>query len=584
MKNAKLSAILGLALGLMVWPAPVVHGVVFLRVNGQDVNSITLKLGQSCIVEVVSDDSNPYNAYVGFYTDVIRGVFSHLGIEPQAGDLASVTDYNAPAFRGYYISARGSSPPPSPGSHFIFEYVTEEIGETKMDLYDSTFTSGIDSIHITVIPTSMGTGFTCQGRLMDDNNPADGLYDFKFKLYDSPDPVFAVQLEMTIDINDFDVIDGQFAVELDFGGGMFDGDGRWLEIGVRPGDSNDPNAFVILSPRQELTAIPYALYAKSGTPGPQGEQGPQGDTGDQGPQGEQGLQGPQGIQGEKGDTGDTGPIGPVGPKGDTGDPGPIGPAGPKGDTGDTGPAGPEGPQGPKGDPGDSHWQIIDSNMYYNNGNVGIGTSSPAAKLEVNGGILRTGSTMYGVDAFTHINLGLDSTTGKYGENHPFATIGGGRNNTASGDYATVGGGGFNTAGYDATVGGGVYNTASGNDATVGGGAVNAASGYEATVSGGRANTASGRSTTIGGGTVNTASGNFATVGGGYLNDANGFCATVPGGQLNDANGFLSFAAGHRAIANHDGTFVWADMTDANFASTEPNQFLIRASGGVGIGT
>ncbi len=31
-------------------------------------------------------------------------------------------------------------------------------------------------------------------------------------------------------------------------------------------------------------------------------------------------------------------------------------------------------------------------------------------------------------------------------------------------------------------------------------------------------------------------------------------------------------------------FVWADHTDADFASTAPAQFLIRAAGGVGIGT
>jgi hypothetical protein len=44
------------------------------------------------------------------------------------------------------------------------------------------------------------------------------------------------------------------------------------------------------------------------------------------------------------------------------------------------------------------------------------------------------------------------------------------------------------------------------------------------------------------------------------------------------------AAGRRAKANHDGAFVWADNTDADFASTAANQFLIRAAGGVGIGT
>jgi hypothetical protein len=50
------------------------------------------------------------------------------------------------------------------------------------------------------------------------------------------------------------------------------------------------------------------------------------------------------------------------------------------------------------------------------------------------------------------------------------------------------------------------------------------------------------------------------------------------------NASYAFAAGRRAKANHTGAFVWADSTDADFASTGTNQFLIRASGGVGIGT
>jgi hypothetical protein len=55
-------------------------------------------------------------------------------------------------------------------------------------------------------------------------------------------------------------------------------------------------------------------------------------------------------------------------------------------------------------------------------------------------------------------------------------------------------------------------------------------------------------------------------------------------------GNLSFAAGCFANARHPGTFVWADTEDSfcsggpEFASTGANQFLIRASGGVGIGT
>ena len=46
----------------------------------------------------------------------------------------------------------------------------------------------------------------------------------------------------------------------------------------------------------------------------------------------------------------------------------------------------------------------------------------------------------------------------------------------------------------------------------------------------------------------------------------------------------TLAAGHRAQANHDGAFVWADSTNTDFVSTANDQFLIRANGGIGINT
>jgi hypothetical protein len=90
--------------------------------------------------------------------------------------------------------------------------------------------------------------------------------------------------------------------------------------------------------------------------------------------------------------------------------------------------------------------------------------------------------------------------------------------------------------------------------------------------------------TIGGGIFNTASGVVSTVGGGNGNTASGICATVPGGETNTAAGDYSFAAGVNAVANHDGTFVWADDSSSDFVSTDRRQFLIRATGGVGINT
>ncbi len=217
------------------------------------------------------------------------------------------------------------------------------------------------------------------------------------------------------------------------------------------------------------------------------------------------------------------------------------------------------------------------------------------------GVARYGCTLYGNADSTHVNLGNFSVTGESGQNYKYCTVGGGyfnyasgisavvgggNSNTASGEYATVGGGRSNTADTtNATVGGGDRNIASGYTATVGGGHSNQADTNYATVGGGYNNTASGYSATVGGGNHNITSGYSAIVGGGFDNTASGAYATVAGGSDNTAGGSYSFAAGRRAKANHLGTFVWADSSvNADFASTGNHQFLIRASGGVGIGT
>jgi len=183
-----------------------------------------------------------------------------------------------------------------------------------------------------------------------------------------------------------------------------------------------------------------------------------------------------------------------------------------------------------------------------------------------GGGGASGSTNSVTDNYGTVSGGSGNTAGMGG------TVGGGGNNTASGENATVGGGGGNQAtAPNSTVGGGYGNNASGGDATIGGG---------------HQNTASGPDATIGGGQGNTAGNSYATVGGGYGNTAGGYAATVPGGLNNAAQGDYSFAAGRRAKADHQGAFVWADSTDADFASTADNQFAVRATGGVSfsIGT
>src|SRR5262249_23322230 len=105
---------------------------------------------------------------------------------------------------------------------------------------------------------AQGTAFTYQGRLNTNGNPATGIYDLRFTIYDStnlPGTIIAGPLTNSAT----GVTNGLFTVRLDFGGTPFsDGAARWLDIAVR---SNSSAAFSALSPRQPLTPTPYAITA-----------------------------------------------------------------------------------------------------------------------------------------------------------------------------------------------------------------------------------------------------------------------------------------------------------------------------------
>lgn len=163
-----------------------------------------------------------------------------------------------------------------------------------------------------------------------------------------------------------------------------------------------------------------------------------------------------------------------------------------------------------------------------------------------------------------------------------ATIGGGGRAGAPNridsvtSYGTIGGGAANRIGDGSfvteasTIAGGLSNQTSSSGTTVGGGQQNTAKALYATVSGGFGNRAEGNSATVAGGSENTASNNYAI---------------VLGGSANTAGGAYSLAAGSGAVADHEGTFVWADTSVADyFRSSATNQFLIRAANGVGINT
>ena len=101
--------------------------------------------------------------------------------------------------------------------------------------------------------TAVGTAFTYQGRLVDNSNPANGPFDFRFILYDTD--VGGAQVGPALTQDDLVVTDGLFTAQLDFGD-VFGTSAIWLEIAVRLGSTT--GSYTTLSPRQELTPTPFA--------------------------------------------------------------------------------------------------------------------------------------------------------------------------------------------------------------------------------------------------------------------------------------------------------------------------------------
>jgi hypothetical protein len=113
----------------------------------------------------------------------------------------------------------------------------------------------------------LGTGFTYQGQLTDDGSPVNGQVTLRFTLWTaagsgSP-PVGGVQVGGPDVVGAVTVTHGLFTVLVndsgEFGAGATNGDERWLQVEV----CEDPScaSATPLSPRQPLTATPYARFA-----------------------------------------------------------------------------------------------------------------------------------------------------------------------------------------------------------------------------------------------------------------------------------------------------------------------------------
>jgi hypothetical protein len=105
------------------------------------------------------------------------------------------------------------------------------------------------------------TSFTFQGELDNGTSLASGTFDFQFVLFDAA--VAGAQLGPTLCSDNVTVTGGKVTVQLDFGS-QFAGSQRFLEVRVRQDtglDCTNAAGFTALTPRQNLTATPNALFA-----------------------------------------------------------------------------------------------------------------------------------------------------------------------------------------------------------------------------------------------------------------------------------------------------------------------------------
>src|SRR6266480_861140 len=102
------------------------------------------------------------------------------------------------------------------------------------------------------------SSFTYQGRVTDGGTAANGNYDLQFALFDSLSG--GAQVGSTQSLNTVAVSNGVFTVSLDFGANAFNGANRFLEISAR---ASGAGSFTLLTPRQQVTATPYAIRSTS---------------------------------------------------------------------------------------------------------------------------------------------------------------------------------------------------------------------------------------------------------------------------------------------------------------------------------
>lgn len=387
-----------------------------------------------------------------------------------------------------------------------------------------------------------GTAFTYQGQLSSSGAPAEGVYDFRFRV--AVDPFANNYLGSSFLTNGVPVTNGLFTTAMDFGPSIFAGSNLWLEVAVR---TNGGGAYTTLAPLQPLTPTPYSIFANTasnltGTVSAAQLNGALLSANLSGTYtGAVTFNNPANSFSGNG-TGLTNvnaaTFAGLAPAGFWQASGNAGTSATNGNFVGTTDYQPlelraNGQRGIRVEPMTNNSRYLGlalSNLV----NVVNGSGANYVSNSVFGATIGGGGASFGHGppfgpSFTNIVT-----------DH-FGTVGGGYGNIAAGESTVAGGNQNSASGYRSTVAGGFGNASSGGYAFVGGGESNRATNDHATVVGGYKNTAAYVSSTVGGGFRNYASGDFnggdsATVAGGYQNAAVGNNGVVAGGAENYAQG------------------------------------------------
>ncbi len=434
------------------------------------------------------------------------------------------TDQPPPLPLAFFVGTVRPAPWPASANPVLSSTVTDTQINMKPHL-SPIFLALLFGIALVPELHAQGTAFTYQGRLDVNGVPYTGSGEFAATLWDAANGGTALATNSPASVI-VGVTNGLFALPLDFGDN-FPGADRWLHLEVR----TTIGPFIPLSPRQKLTATPYAIAAGNVT----------------------GVVPSSGVSGtyssavafDHAANQFTGSF-----------------------TGDGG-------------------GLTNINATTLNGSSLASLWSTAGNSGTAGGLNFLGTTdaqplEFKVNGERVLRLAFPPNTYEFGSPSP-SLIGGHPANEVIPQVSggtIAGGGGSNwwgatqphrVSGHFGTIGGGVGNDVRGDVGVIAGG--------ERGFLGSNAYNAF-----IGGGAWNSIHAGDATISGGRFNviQTNAYYATIPGGYGNTAAGSYSFAAGQSAQALHHGSFVWADGGGASFSSTAANQFCIRAAGGVGI--